>query len=289
MQPFIGPRIRGGGIWYCYDHRLDRELRANRRVENELAGALARDQLAIDYQPKIMRAPGGDIDWVGAEALLRWRHPERGTLAPANFISIAEQSGHIVPMTSWVALQACRQAQSWAQEFGRPMPVSINISPHFLVRDDAIDNVAEVLDASGLDPSLLELEITEAALPLHNNAIISQIYALGELGVRIAIDNFGAGLSSLAHARELGVDTLKIDQSCVATMFDNPASMAIIKAVIALAETLGLSLVAEGVETEQQAAFFAEGNIMQQGFLYGRPMQPYDFNPSLQAPLQASF
>ncbi|MBV6632306.1 MAG: EAL domain-containing protein [Alphaproteobacteria bacterium] len=279
---------KGRGLWYCYNESLDRELRLAKMVETDLGGALAKGQLTIDYQAKIKRFSNGRVDLTGAEAFLRWHHPERGRVSRAEFTAVAESNGTIVPITNWVLFKACEQASEWSRDFAHPMPVSVNIAPSYLFRDDLIDNVAAALDRTGLEPSLLELEIDDTVMATDFDRAHNQLQALGQLGVSLTLDHFGTGNFSLAHARDFLVNSFKIDRGFINSMFDDPSSMAVVKAVMVLAENMGIGLVAEGVENRRQAEFFADGTTTQQGCYYGQPMAADEFMHTIHAPLYAT-
>lgn len=237
---------------------------------NKLRNALANDEFLLHYQPKI-EVLSGRI--VGAEALLRWRVADGSMISPADFIPLAEEVGLIVPIGEWVLREACRMNRSWQNAGYRPIPIAVNISAIQLERDDLVDKVVQVLEETGLTPHYLEVEITESALMSDVNQSIHTLQRLRELGVRSAIDDFGTGYSSLAHLKRFAVDTLKIDRSFISNITQDRGNIGIVQAIISLAHTLGLMVVAEGVETpEEYRHLSARGCDQIQGYYSGRPM-----------------
>ena len=240
---------------------------ASRRLalESELRRALAKEELVLHYQPIVEAASGKPA---GHEALVRWQHPERGLVAPGEFIPLAEETGLILRIGEWVLREACRWAMRGTRK-GRP--VAVNLSPRQFNDPRLADHVARALKDSGLPPRMLELEITESTAMQQTDATLAALQGLKALGVSIAIDDFGTGYSSLAYLRRFPVDRLKIDRTFVADIgVDDPS--AIVPAIIALAHALGLRVVAEGVETEAQRRFLEScGCDYLQGFLLGKP------------------
>ncbi|HYD56424.1 MAG TPA: bifunctional diguanylate cyclase/phosphodiesterase, partial [Burkholderiales bacterium] len=247
-------------------------LSASRRLamENDLRRAITRGELRVHFQP-IVEANSGKV--VAHEALVRWQHPERGLLNPGEFIQIAEDTGLILKIGEWMLKEACR----WATFIGveRGMPVSVNLSARQFNDSRLVSLVAGALKESGLPANLLELEITESTAMQHTEATMSTLRKLKELGVSIAIDDFGTGYSSFSYLKLFPVNTLKIDRSFVAEVERNGDHRAIVAAIIALAQVLGLKVVAEGVETEAQKQFLRGfGCEHVQGYLTGKPVDP---------------
>lgn len=237
---------------------------------NRLRSALANDEFILHYQPKI-EVLSGRI--AGVEALLRWRTKEGNLVAPGEFIPLAEEVGLIVPIGEWALSEACRVNREWQKAGYRPIPVSVNISAIQLERDDLVDTITQVLQETGLAPQYLELEITESALMSDVDQSINTLQRLRELGVRTSIDDFGTGYSSLAHLKRFAVDTLKIDQSFIRNITTDRDNAGIVQAIISLAHTLGLTVVAEGVETADEYRHLgARGCDLIQGFYSGRPV-----------------
>ena len=248
-------RAKEGGRARCV--LFDAEMRAGamRRleVERELRDALDRDELALFYQP-VVNLRSGEI--TGLEALVRWRHPERGMLDPAEFVSIAEDSGLIEPIGRWVQERACRQALEWHQlrPDSRPFDVAVNLSARQVAHRDLPATVEEIIARTGLDPQHLRLEITESVLVEESATAIKSLHALNELGVRLVLDDFGTGYSSLAYLNRFPFHALKIDRSFVDALGIEQEPTAIVEAIIGMARALSLEVIAEGVESEVQLA-----------------------------------
>jgi diguanylate cyclase (GGDEF)-like protein len=237
-------------------------------LESDLGSALAQGQLFLLYQP-IFDLPRQRV--VGVEALIRWRHPERGVVPPDSFIPLAEESGMIVQIGRWVLEEACRQAAAWTAE-GLELTVAVNVSAHQLSRRGFADDVRSALASSGIRPSLLTLELTETTLMRDVTAAGAALKAIKALGVRIAIDDFGTGYASLSQLQRLPVDILKIDRSFVAALGDGGQSRELLQAILGVGEALSLTVVAEGIEEAEQMATLEEmGCEMAQGFLMGKP------------------
>lgn len=244
-------------------------------LEAGLRRALERDEFELHYQPVYMVADGS---LYGAEVLLRWRDPERGLISPAEFLPVAEQSGLILPMGEWIMHAACRQAQAWRELGHPPLPVLVNLSAVQLARGDVAELVERALADSGLCPEGLGVEITESTLMERVEDVLPMLYRLRELGVRIAVDDFGTGYSSLSYLSKLPLHTLKIDRSFVQAVDIEHHPTAITRAVIQLACDLGLTVVAEGVETGAQLAWLqAHGCHAFQGYLRSKPLAAPDF------------
>jgi EAL domain-containing protein (putative c-di-GMP-specific phosphodiesterase class I) len=238
-------------------------------VAKDLRLALERDEFHLDFQPQL-NVRSGRI--ASAEALIRWRHPQRGLVPPGDFIALAEHNGLIVPIGHWVIRQACAAAASW-QRAGTPLRVAVNLSPLQLRDPDLVSNVLAALAATGLAPQWLELELTEGALMDDSVASRSVMAALHEAGVRLALDDFGTGYSSMGYLKRMPVNTLKIDRSFVAGLPDDRDSQAIVRAIVSMSKSLGFEVTAEGVETAAQLDFLVRlGCDALQGFHLGRPM-----------------
>jgi len=242
------------------------------QLRAEIHGALESGQFTLVYQP-LMEL--GHEEITGVEALLRWRHPQRGVIPPIEFIPLAEETGLIVPLGRWVLNEACRQGQAWASSTGRPIKMSVNLSGRQVEDPALIGDVAAALASSGLDASLLTLEITESVLLRDVDAVLLQLTELKRLGVRLAIDDFGTGYSSLSYLRRFPVDVLKIDQSFIASVDSGAAEGALVRSIVSLAQILELETVAEGIEeTGQLEALRALGVHEGQGHLFARPLEP---------------
>jgi diguanylate cyclase (GGDEF)-like protein/PAS domain S-box-containing protein len=241
-------------------------------LETSLRNAIDRGGLLVYYQP-IVQLSTAKI--VGAEALVRWQHPQRGLLEPDSFIPLAEETGLILPIGSWVLAQACEQARQWQSRRGdgAPLRISVNLSARQFEQPDLVEQVAAALKASGLRPECLELEITESTVIQNAEGTIAMIQALKDLGVRLAIDDFGTGYSSLSYLRRLSVDTLKIDRSFVVGLRRDHSTAAIIQAIISMAHALTIDVTAEGIETEDQLELVRIlGCDFGQGYHLAKPM-----------------
>ena len=249
-----------------FEAEMDARLQARRRLERDLRAAFAAGALDLHYQP-LLKA--GDERIAGFEALLRWWHPERGFVSPAEFIPIVEEIGLIGPVTEWVLERACREATRWPAD----IRIAVNLSPaHFRKQNPALA-VAKALMASGLAPNRLEVEITESVLLTDSEANLAILHQIRALGVRIAMDDFGTGYSSLSYLRAFPFDKIKIDSSFVRELADSPQCAAIVRAVTSLGASLGITTTAEGVETlEQLQRLREEGCHELQGFLFSRPV-----------------
>ncbi len=276
----------GPGAFRLYDQALDAELRERRALERDLAHALERGQFEIHYQPQIDIA---SRRMVGVEALLRWNHPERGRVSPDHFIPIAEDSGLIVPIGAWVLEQACAQAVRW-HEAGAPLlRVSVNMSPVQFREPDLAELVGDTLERSGLAAECLELEITERVLMQDTEANLETLRRIKRRGVRISVDDFGVGNSSLSYLRRFPFDEIKVDRSFVGALEHDPSAAAIVRATLSLGRNLGLVSVAEGVESASQLSLLdAEGCCVAQGFYFSPPVHPREIDAMIHAAAQGA-
>ena len=248
------------------------------RIETALGAAIERHELSMHYQAKVDMQTG---EIRGAEALLRWTHAELGTVSPMRFIPVAEECGLIVPIGRWVLNTACAQAVEWVR-LEMPLCVAVNLSPRQFMDPQLVAHVRDALDQTGLPPALLELEITESVMMHDRDIALDKMTAIRDLGVRLAIDDFGTGYSSLAQLKRLPVDTLKIDRSFIRGLADNSADQAITDAILTLATSLGVTVVAEGVETAEQQTFLSGRTCTEmQGFYFHRPLPPELFTSML--------
>ena len=263
-------KAKGPGSLRFFSPEMSGRARDRLALEADLRGALGRGELALHYQPQLSLRSG---ELVGMEALIRWHHPVRGDVAPNSFIPLAEECGLVVELGDWVLQTACRQIRAWADAGLACGRTAVNISAVQLSRGNLLASVKSVLAASGIAPVQLELEITESFVMRERERSFQSLADLRELGVRLSIDDFGTGYSSLAYLQQLKVHKLKIDMSFVRDMMDNSGSAAIVKAVIALGQSLGLEVIAEGVEQAGQARYLRElGCDALQGYLFSRPL-----------------
>ena len=266
----------GRNRYELYSPKMNEEVKSRLRLERDIQHGLERHEFTLHYQPEIDQTTRKII---GVEALLRWRHPVRGLVSPTEFISIAEDCGLIIPLGQWALEQACIQNRDWQRAGFAPFPVSVNISPIQFQRDNIVANVRQALEDSGLDGKWLELEITEGLLMNSEHKAIAILNQLRELGAQLSIDDFGTGYSSLNYLKRFPVNKLKIDRSFVRDLESDPNDPAIIQAIISMGHSLGLRVLAEGVETENQVAILdRKGCDEYQGYFFHCPMPPDELN-----------
>ena len=259
----------GGGTFQFFSHSLQHSTLERLQLENQLRKAIRERKLSVFYQPKLCLKTGR-LD--AAEALVRWDHPELGSVSPSDFIALAEETGLIVLIGEFVLREACRQAAQWQQAGLAPIRVSVNLSGHQLRQGNLVSLVRQVLEDTSLAPQYLELEITESQLLENVDYVIATFQQLHELGVKLAIDDFGTGYSSLSYLKRFAVDYVKIDQTFIRGVGTCVEDDAITKAIIAMAHSLELKVVAEGVENEVQLAFLKEHQCDEvQGYLISSP------------------
>ena len=265
-------KARGRSRAEVFDAALDLAARTRQQLEYDLRRAIPRGELRLFYQPEVEMETGR---LVGLEALVRWEHPVRGLISPAAFLSVAEETGLIVPIGRWVMFEACRQAKEWQLRYDTDVAlmVSVNLSGKHLQQATLIDEVREVLQATGMDPRHLIIEITETVAMAGAETTIEILKKLKALGVLLAIDDFGTGFSSLAYLKRFPVDLLKIDKSFVDGVAFRNHDRAIVEAIIALGHALGLRVIAEGVEgPEQLEQLRMLGSELGQGYFFSRPL-----------------
>ena len=267
-----------GGRYLFYEEEMEVVVTNKVEIEQDLRQSLEHDELDVYYQPKL-DLKTSEIS--GMEALVRWNHPEKGQVKPGDFIPLAEETGLISEVGLWVLISACVQVQTWINKGHDPIPVSVNLSGRQLENSDIVAQVAHVLDRSGLSPENLELEITESIIMKHPEDVISILLQLKAMGVKLSIDDFGTGYSSLNYLRKFPIDFLKIDAEFIRDITENDEDRLIVKGIIALAKSLNLKVIAEGVECrEQQEILLEEGCDYIQGFYIGRPVKAGDFEES---------
>jgi len=256
----------GRGTWRFFEPEMDVRLHARRELELDLRDALAKNEFEVFYQPLF---DFSHMRICGFEALVRWRHPTRGLISPADFITLSEETGLIVPLGEWVLHQACSQALNWPSH----IKVAVNVSPVQFRSDRLLQIMTNTLVETGLAPQRLELEITESVLLAHNLSNSSTLRELRSLGLRISMDDFGTGYSSLSYLHSFPFDKIKIDQSFVRTLLAEDGSRVIIQAMVALGSSLGIRTTAEGVETMEQLKWLKSiGCNEVQGYLFSRPI-----------------
>ncbi|RZL11133.1 MAG: bifunctional diguanylate cyclase/phosphodiesterase [Rubrivivax sp.] len=267
-------KSQGRNNFRFYSKELTRQASERLSLESELRRALEQDELLLHYQPKFDLATGL---LVGAEALMRWQHPQRGMVPPLSFISVAEDTGLIVPMGAWALQTACRAAVQWNQDRDplllQPLKIAVNLSARQFAGQPFSDTVREALNTSGCRPEWLEIEITESLLLDGRDEVLKVLEGIASQGVSIALDDFGTGYSALSYLTRFPVDTLKIDRSFIKDLPGDRSSAELVKAIVSLGHSLNMNLVAEGVETREQAAHLENlGCQLVQGFLYGKPV-----------------
>lgn len=269
----------GRACYRFYNEEMNARSLEHLQLEEELRGAVSNNQLEVHYQPQVESMTGRIVS---LEALLRWRHPERGMISPGDFIPVAERSGQIIELGEWVLTQVARQCVAW-DKLGLPcFRVCVNISPLQFRRPDLLHYMREFLKRSGLNPKRIELELTESAIMTDGEHNIAKLSQLKSLGLDLAVDDFGTGYSSLNYLRKFPINTLKIDQSFVADLNSSDGA-AIVDAIIALARALNMRSIAEGIEREEQLAYLAERRCdLLQGYYLARPMPAEDIPEAVQ-------
>lgn len=255
-----------------FDSSMNEQAQERLVLENALRAALEREEFELHFQPKVKPHDGRPA---GMEALVRWRHPEQGMIAPNRFIPLAEDTGLVVPLGEWVLRQSCRQIKAWRNSGLRPGPVAVNVSARQLGQGDFARRVIALLSEEGVEPGAIDLEITETAIMRDPDKAIEQLNALSAHGIRIALDDFGVGYSSLGYLKRLPISVLKMDRSFIMDVVDNAESASLARGIVGLALALNIEVVAEGVETPEQVRFLQEcGCDLIQGYYYSRPQPP---------------
>jgi diguanylate cyclase (GGDEF)-like protein len=271
-------RQHSNGGFQFFDEEVGARYRAKLMLETRMPEALRHNEFLLHYQP-IFRLSNWGL--AGAEALIRWNEPTRGLVSPAEFIPIAEETGHIIAIGKWVIDQACKHAKHCAAQTGGHFRVAVNISANQFAEGGLVDTVAEALSRHGVNPASLELELTETALVRNLENSAATIRALRDLGVRVALDDFGTGYSSFSYLANLPISTLKVDKSFLPEVHNNHGRFAVLKAIVDLAHKLGIMVVAEGIEdAEQLKATEDAGCDEVQGYLLGKPASPEWQNPA---------
>jgi diguanylate cyclase len=269
----VAAKRSGGARVLFFEPSMSDSMQERLALENELRRALAAGEFEIHYQPQLSVRSG---KVVSVEALLRWRHPTKGLIPPGSFVPLAEQTGLIIPLGEWVLHEVCRQARSWLPESDSGVRICVNLSAIQFRHQNILDTILSALDGTGLDPSVLELELTESTLMLDPERSAAALKDLRALGITIAIDDFGTGYSSLSYLRRLPIDKLKIDRSFVRDLSTNDTDEPIIRAIVSLAHSVGLQVVAEGVETREQLERIRTLDCDQWQGYYCCPPQPLE-------------
>ncbi|MFS0576175.1 EAL domain-containing protein [Sporosarcina sp. 179-K 3D1 HS] len=261
----------GGGGYEFYQHGTATKSLERILLENELRKSVKLGQFHIDYQPKIHLQTN---ELIGVEALVRWNHPDLGRIPPDKFIPVAEETKIILPLGEWVLREGCKQANDWLQKGFSPFRLAINMSPVQVEDPGTVAVIQKILEETGTPAELIEIEVTESTFA-DREGLRGQIQAIRDLGITVSIDDFGTGYSTFSYIKELPADTLKIDMSFIRDIHENEESRAIVKAIIALADTVGLRVIAEGVEYEEQAEILRSfGCLEAQGYLFSKPIPP---------------
>jgi diguanylate cyclase (GGDEF)-like protein len=277
----------GRGGYEIFDEVMRSRVIEHMQIENDLRRAIQREELELHYQP-VVKLRDGSI--VAMEALLRWNHPDRGMVGPLAFIPVAEESRLIVPIGRWVIEQACRQAAIWQQlrPDSAPVSVAVNLSPRQIADPDLLSHVEGSVNANGIDPSSLWLELTETTLIDETSFVERSLDALTGLGVRLVLDDFGVGFSSLGYLKRLPLTMIKLDRSFVENLTEGSHDAAIVRAVSQMADTIGIGVVAEGVETDEQVRMASKlGCGYAQGFHFSEPVPPAHVDRVLRQPMPA--
>jgi EAL domain-containing protein (putative c-di-GMP-specific phosphodiesterase class I) len=265
----------GPGDFCFFSDTMNQRAREHQSIESGIRLALERNEFVLHYQPKLNLETG---KIVGAEALIRWLKPGQGWLFPSEFIPVAEDSGLIVPLSKWVLREACRQTCAWQAAGLPPIRMSVNISATEFRQRGFLEGIRTVLEETGMNPELLELEITESVLMQNAESTIQILQAIKQMGIRLAIDDFGTGYSSLSYLRRFPIDVLKIDQSFVRDLSIDSNDAALVSAIISLGRSLKLNIIAEGIETQDQLDFLKANHCEEgQGYFFSRAVEPRAF------------
>ena len=268
-------KAQGGNGYHFYSAEMNAGISQRLTLETGLRYALERNEFLLYYQPQVSLRSGKII---GMEALLRWQHPERGLVSPAEFIPLLEETGLIVPVGEWVLRTACAQNSAWLAAGLPPLRMAVNLSAHQFRQSNLTDVVCLALEDSGLAPELLELEVTESIMIQDLQTTITTLNQLHVIGIQISIDDFGTGYSSLSYLKRLPISKIKIDQSFVRDICTDPDDAAIADAVISLGHSLKMQVIAEGVETAEQLDYLrAHGCDEMQGYYFSRPLPAGEF------------
>jgi EAL domain-containing protein (putative c-di-GMP-specific phosphodiesterase class I) len=265
----------GKNNFQFHSERMDTHSFERLALESSLRRALERNEFQVHYQAKMDFATG---QMTGMEALIRWQHPDLGMVSPVQFIPLAEETGLIVPIGKWVLKTACLQNQAWQKEGLPPLSVAVNLSARQFADENLLADVTSILKETGMNAAFLELEITESMIMHNVDKAVQTLTKLKTLGIRLSIDDFGTGYSSLSNLKRFPIDTLKIDRSFIRDLPGDSEDKAITRAIIAMGKSLNMTLIAEGVETQEQAEFLRAHACDQfQGYYFSRPVDKDKF------------
>ncbi|MBA1334160.1 MAG: diguanylate cyclase/phosphodiesterase (GGDEF & EAL domains) with PAS/PAC sensor(s) [Firmicutes bacterium] len=270
---------QGRNNYQLYDPTMNVKASERMAMENNLRHVLEREEFVVCCQPQVNISTG---EITGVEALVRWQHPDLGQLSPVEFIPLAEESGLIIPIGEWVPRTVCAQNKAWQKAGYPPVRVAVNLSVRQFQQQNLVETVARVLKETGLEPHYLVLEITESIAMQNADFTIVMLRKLEEMGIHISIDDFGTGYSSLSYLKDFPLDTLKIGQSFVRDLTTNPNNAAIVTAIITMAHSMKLKVVAEGVEAQEQLVFLKQQQCDEiQGYLFSKPLPTEAFEKIL--------
>ncbi|KZY28534.1 hypothetical protein A3729_23325 [Oleiphilus sp. HI0043] len=268
-------KASGKNSYHIFNHQLHKDADSRMALEEELRHAVEREEFVLHYQPQMDLSTG---KLIGCEALLRWQHPKRGLLSPFFFIDMVENNGLIIPIGKWIIHEACRQCADWQQRGLCDVKMSINLSARQFSDPDLLNDITQAISLHRVNPENLEFEVTESLLATDIKHAISLLKELQSLGLTIAIDDFGTGYSSLNYLKQLPLDKLKVDRAFIMDLPNDNDDKQITAAIVAMAHTLNLKVVAEGVETVEQMAFLQElGCEIGQGYLFDKPLSADEF------------
>ncbi|QZY53793.1 putative bifunctional diguanylate cyclase/phosphodiesterase [Crassaminicella profunda] len=270
---------KGKNTYQLYTPKMSERAYEQLAIENDMYKALEKDEFILYYQPQVQTTTG---EIIGAEALIRWKHPKLGLISPAKFIPLAEETGFIVPLGEWVLRKACEQNRIWQKKGLKNIQVAVNLSPLQFKQKDLIEKITKIIQETGIRPEDLELEITESNAMLDPDFTIKTLKALNNMGIQLAIDDFGTGYSSLAYFKSFPIHKIKIDQSFIRDINEDESNRAIVLAIIGIAKSLGLKSIAEGVETKEQLKALKKHGCQQiQGYFFSPPVRPEEFEKML--------
>ncbi|WP_129600809.1 sensor domain-containing protein [Anaerophilus nitritogenes] len=275
-------KAKGKNGYQLYTAKMNQKALEKLTIENDMHKALERKEFVLYYQPQVEATTGRII---GVEALIRWNHPQKGMIPPGEFISLAEETGFIVPLGEWVIYEACRQGRLWEEKGLKGIQISVNLSPLQFQQKNIIEKIKSILEKTGMKAENLEIEITESGAMINPDFTIELLKEMKKMNIKVAIDDFGTGYSSLSYFTKFPIDKMKIDQSFIRNICSDDRNRAIVLAIINIAKSLGLSCIAEGVETQDELDLLIEYECEQiQGYFFSRPISPTSFEELYENP-----